>query len=105
WRTVPIWRSVVATSRAAGLATGRCDADSSHGSATVWRGACSASRRPPPPPAHDATAGFRAWRAELLVAIEVGSVASDGYAFLVETLWRAARVGGRRVARPTLFVV
>jgi len=55
-------------------------------------------------PAHDATAGFRAWRAELLVAIDVGSVASDGYAFLVETLWRAARVGRRVVERPIVFV-
>jgi glycosyltransferase involved in cell wall biosynthesis len=52
-------------------------------------------------PAHDATAGFRAWRAELLVAIDVGGVSSDGYAFLV---WRAARVGARVVERPIVFV-
>lgn len=54
--------------------------------------------------AHDVTAGFRAWRAELLASIDVGSVGSDGYAFLVETLWRAARAGARIVERPIVFV-
>ena len=55
-------------------------------------------------PAHDVTAGFRAWRAELLATIEVGGVESDGYAFLVETLWRAARAGARIVERPIVFI-
>src|SRR4051795_12889156 len=39
----------------------------------------------------DATAGFKAWRASALRAIDLASVRSDGYAFQVELLHRAVQ--------------
>ncbi|HYJ75693.1 MAG TPA: polyprenol monophosphomannose synthase [Kineosporiaceae bacterium] len=41
----------------------------------------------------DATAGFKAWRAPALRAIDLPSVRSDGYSFQVELLYRAVRRG------------
>jgi dolichol-phosphate mannosyltransferase len=41
----------------------------------------------------DATAGFKAWRASALRAIDLESVRSDGYSFQVELLHRAVRRG------------
>jgi dolichol-phosphate mannosyltransferase len=41
----------------------------------------------------DATAGFKAWRASALEAIDLGSVRSDGYSFQVELLYRAVQHG------------
>jgi hypothetical protein len=51
----------------------------------------------------DATSGFRAYRDEIVRAIDVSSVDSDGYAFLVEALWRVLRAGGRVVEVPIEF--
>ena len=51
----------------------------------------------------DATAGFRVYHADLLEAIDFANVASDGYAFQVETLWRATRVGARIREVPIAF--
>ena len=51
----------------------------------------------------DATSGFRAYRDEIVRAIDVSSVGSDGYAFLVEALWRVLRAGGRVVEVPIEF--
>jgi len=51
----------------------------------------------------DATSGYRAYRAEILHAIDVSSVASDGYAFQVEMLWRVSRTGGRIAEVPIAF--
>ena len=42
---------------------------------------------------HDATGGFRAFRASALRTIRVLSAESDGYAFQIETTWRADRHG------------
>jgi glycosyltransferase involved in cell wall biosynthesis len=51
----------------------------------------------------DATTGYRAYRADILRTIDVASVASDGYAFQIETLWRVVRLGGRVVEVPITF--
>ncbi|OPY85166.1 MAG: Undecaprenyl-phosphate mannosyltransferase [Syntrophorhabdus sp. PtaU1.Bin153] len=38
---------------------------------------------------HDSTSGFKAWRASALQAIQPQLLVSDGYAFQIETSWRA----------------
>ncbi|WP_265521222.1 polyprenol monophosphomannose synthase [Oerskovia flava] len=52
----------------------------------------------------DATAGFRAYRATALRAIDLGDVASQGYCFQVDMAWRVTRTGGRVVEVPITFV-
>jgi dolichol-phosphate mannosyltransferase len=47
--------------------------------------------------AHDVTAGFRAYRSELLAALRLETIFSSGYSFLIETLYMVER-GGWRVA-------
>jgi dolichol-phosphate mannosyltransferase len=54
--------------------------------------------------ARDCTSGFRAWRREALARIPLGSVISDGYAFLVETLFEAAQRGCRIGEVPIIFI-
>ncbi|MDP2293077.1 MAG: polyprenol monophosphomannose synthase [Actinomycetota bacterium] len=51
----------------------------------------------------DCTAGFRAYRAETLRAIEPGSTAAEGYAFLTELTRRLARSGATIVETPIMF--
>jgi dolichol-phosphate mannosyltransferase len=51
----------------------------------------------------DATAGFKAWRADALHTIDVTSIASNGYAFQVEMNYRAARAGLPIVEVPIRF--
>ncbi|MEV0253843.1 polyprenol monophosphomannose synthase [Streptomyces sp. NPDC050732] len=51
----------------------------------------------------DATAGFKAWRATALAAIDLPSVRSNGYSFQVETNYRAIRRGLRIVEVPITF--
>jgi dolichol-phosphate mannosyltransferase len=51
----------------------------------------------------DATAGFKAWRASSLRAIDLATVCSDGYSFQVELLHRAVRHGLRIVEVPIQF--
>ncbi len=51
----------------------------------------------------DATAGFRAYRAETLREIEHATTRADGYAFQVEMAYRVARTGGRIVEQPITF--
>jgi dolichol-phosphate mannosyltransferase len=41
----------------------------------------------------DATAGFKAWKADTLRAIDIGSIRSNGYSFQVEMNYRAKRQG------------
>jgi dolichol-phosphate mannosyltransferase len=41
----------------------------------------------------DATAGFKAWRADTLRQIDIGSIRSNGYAFQVEMNYRTVRQG------------
>jgi len=52
---------------------------------------------------HDCTAGFRAYRAPTLRAIEPGSTSAEGYAFLTALTRRLARHGARIVETPILF--
>jgi dolichol-phosphate mannosyltransferase len=52
----------------------------------------------------DLTGGFKCYRAEVLEAIDLESVASRGYAFQIETTYRALRAGFRVVEVPITFV-
>jgi dolichol-phosphate mannosyltransferase len=51
----------------------------------------------------DATAGFRAFRADTLREIGAGSTRASGYAFQVEMAYRVARSGGGIVELPIVF--
>jgi dolichol-phosphate mannosyltransferase len=53
---------------------------------------------------HDCTSGYRCWRKESLARLPLDSVISDGYAFLVETLYLAKRAGCRIREVPIIFV-
>jgi dolichol-phosphate mannosyltransferase len=52
---------------------------------------------------HDLTGGFKVFRRAVLEAIELETVASHGYAFQVETTYRAIRAGFRVVEIPIVF--
>jgi dolichol-phosphate mannosyltransferase len=54
-------------------------------------------------PVHDATSGFRAYRASALEAIDVGSTRASGYAFMTELAFRIAGTGGRISEVPIVF--
>jgi len=54
--------------------------------------------------ASDCTSGFRCWRREALQRLPLDSMVSDGYAFLVEMLFDAARNGSRIAEVPIIFV-
>lgn len=51
----------------------------------------------------DATAGYRAYRGELLDRIDLLAVRADGYGFQIEMTYRAAEVGGAIVEVPISF--
>jgi dolichol-phosphate mannosyltransferase len=51
----------------------------------------------------DATAGFRAYRAEILEAIDYQTTRADGYAFQVEMAYRVRRAGGVITEVPITF--
>jgi dolichol-phosphate mannosyltransferase len=51
----------------------------------------------------DLTGGFKAWRREALEAIAIEDVDSVGYAFQVETTYRAIKAGQRVVEVPIAF--
>ena len=44
-------------------------------------------------PVHDTTSGFKVYRREVLEAIEPARIESRGYAFQIETVYRAIRKG------------
>ncbi|WP_430866751.1 polyprenol monophosphomannose synthase [Demequina aurantiaca] len=52
----------------------------------------------------DATAGFRAYTADALRALDLDSVESQGYCFQVDMCWRVVRDGGRVREVPIEFV-
>jgi dolichol-phosphate mannosyltransferase len=54
--------------------------------------------------AHDCTSGFRCWRREALAALPLDRFVSDGYSFLVEMLYIAARQGRRIAEVPITYV-
>jgi dolichol-phosphate mannosyltransferase len=55
-------------------------------------------------PFKDATGGYRAYKMPVLDAIDVATVASQGYSFQVELAWRAYRHGFRIAEVPITFV-
>jgi dolichol-phosphate mannosyltransferase len=55
-------------------------------------------------PVRDATGGFRVYRREVLAALDVSTIASEGYCFQVDLVWRAWRAGWRVAEVPIRFV-
>lgn len=51
----------------------------------------------------DATAGFRAYRSEIVRRVDLQHSRADGYGFQVEMVYRIARLGGRIVEVPITF--
>ena len=54
-------------------------------------------------PFRDLTGGFKAWRAATLTKIDLQTIRSEGYAFQVETTFRANRQGARIREVPIVF--
>ena len=54
-------------------------------------------------PYHDLTGGFKAWRAPVLRQIECEKLHAGGYAFQIETTFRARLAGARVVEVPITF--
>ena len=54
-------------------------------------------------PVHDLTGGFKCYRRTVLESIDLGAVHSKGYAFQIETTYRALRAGFRVVEVPITF--
>lgn len=55
-------------------------------------------------PVADCTSGFRCWRRDALSRIPLDRLASNGYAFLIETLYEAARHGASIGEIPIIFI-
>lgn len=53
---------------------------------------------------HDCTSGYRCWRREALAKLPLDAIASDGYSFLVEVTFQAARAGIPIGEVPIVFV-
>ncbi len=51
----------------------------------------------------DLTSGFRVYRREVLAALDLDAIRSNGYSFLVEVLYLAHRAGARVAERPIVF--
>jgi len=54
-------------------------------------------------PVRDCTAGFKLWRRDLLAEVIAYPIASNGYAFQIETSFLAWRLGGRIREMPIIF--
>ena len=52
----------------------------------------------------DCTSGYRCWRRAALAKLPLDGISSDGYSFLVETLFMASEAGARIVEVPITFV-
>jgi dolichol-phosphate mannosyltransferase len=55
-------------------------------------------------PARDCTSGYRCWRRDALASLPLDGFVSDGYAFLVEMLFTAARQGRRIAEVPITYI-
>lgn len=55
-------------------------------------------------PVKDATAGYRCYRREVLAALDLGSITSQGYAFQVEMTYQTLNLGFHVSEVPILFV-
>lgn len=53
--------------------------------------------------AHDLTSGYRAYRAPVLAGIDLEAVRADGYGFMIELVYRAAKHDVRIVEVPITF--
>ena len=53
--------------------------------------------------AHDCTAGFRCYRAEMLRVIDPSSIRADGYSYLIEMIWRIESAGFTVAETPVVF--
>ena len=84
--------------RRAAWSTGRCTARRSASAANLYTRALLGM------PVHDATAGYRVYRASALQTIGLDHVASQGYCFQVDLTQRAVRLGLRVVEVPITFV-
>jgi glycosyltransferase involved in cell wall biosynthesis len=51
----------------------------------------------------DATAGFRAYRADMVRKIDLPTVSTDGYGFQIDMAYRVSKLGGRIVEVPISF--
>jgi dolichol-phosphate mannosyltransferase len=54
-------------------------------------------------PIKDLTGGFNAWRRQVLEAVDISTLRSEGYAFQIELKWRAWKKGFRLAEFPILF--
>ncbi|GAA2520517.1 polyprenol monophosphomannose synthase [Rarobacter incanus] len=55
-------------------------------------------------PVGDATGGFRAYRSAAIASLDLGDIASQGYCFQVDILWRLHQQGARIIETPIVFV-
>ncbi len=55
-------------------------------------------------PIHDCTAGFKCFRREVLEAIDLDAIESDGYSFQIEMNFRAYHKGFKIVEIPIVFI-
>jgi dolichol-phosphate mannosyltransferase len=55
-------------------------------------------------PVHDLTGGFKCYRRRVLETIDLDAVSARGYAFQIETTYRAVRAGFRVLEVPITFV-
>lgn len=69
----------------------------------VSRGGCWYARTVLGVPVNDLTGGFKCFRREVLEAIDLRLIRSQGYAFQVELTYRALQMGFRVVEVPILF--
>lgn len=69
----------------------------------VSRGGCVYARIVLGIPVHDATSGFKVYRREVLEAIDPTRIGARGYAFQIETVYRALRAGYRVEEVPIRF--
>ncbi len=53
--------------------------------------------------AHDCTAGFRCYRADVLRTVDPHAIRADGYSYLIEMLWRVQNSGFRVAESPIVF--
>lgn len=69
----------------------------------VSRGGCAYARAVLGVDVHDLTGGFKVFRRRVLEAIDLPSISAFGYAFQVETTYRALREGFQVVELPIVF--
>ena len=96
-RATPTSCSGRATSRAAGRELGARCGGSSRAAGRSTRRCCSRSA------IRDLTGGFKCYRRAVLETIDLDAIDSKGYAFQIETTYRALRAGFRVVEVPITF--